>query len=216
MFTDNDELAGLVATMMNTEALFILSNVDGVYSGNPKDPSSVLISRIEGNSTDLSQFVTTQKSNFGRGGMVTKGRIARNTAEAGIAVAIANGTRDNIILDLVCSPDKVPHTLFVPGTPRPAVKQWMAYSTGFASSEVVVNEGAEKALFSHKASSLLLAGVVSMNGDFEKGDLLRVVNKEGKLIGIGRAQYDRKKAEEHWGDEKYKPLIHYDYLVLFH
>lgn len=216
MFTDNDELAGLVATMMNTEALFILSNVDGVYSGNPKDPSSVLISRIEGNSTDLSQFVTTQKSNFGRGGMVTKGRIARNTAEAGIAVAIANGTRDNIILDLVCSPDKVPHTLFVPGTPRPAVKQWMAYSTGFTSSEVVVNEGAEKALFSHKASSLLLAGVVSMNGDFEKGDLLRVVNKEGKLIGIGRAQYERKKAEEHWGDEKYKPLIHYDYLVLFH
>src|SRR5690554_3372508 len=109
MFTDNDELAGLVATMMNTEALFILSNVDGVYSGNPKDPSSVLISRIEGNSTDLSQFVTTQKSNFGQNNMVTKGRIARNTAEAGIAVAIANGTRDNIILDLVCSPDKVPH-----------------------------------------------------------------------------------------------------------
>src|SRR5690606_17341408 len=141
--------------------------------GNPKDPLTVLIMRFDDHSTALSQFVTPQKSNFGWGGMVTKGRIARNTAESGIAMAIANGTRVDFILVFVGSPDKVPHTLFVPGTPRPAVKQWMAYSTGFASSEVVVNEGAEKALFSHKASSLLLAGVVSMNGDFEKGDLLR-------------------------------------------
>lgn len=216
MFTDNDELAGLVATMMNTQALFILSNVDGVYSGDPRDPESVLIEKVDSSSADLSEYVTTQKSNFGRGGMLTKGRVARDSAESGIAVCIANGTRDNIITDLAFSKEATPHTLFVPGTPRAAVKKWMAYSTGFAHAEVIINEGAEAALFSNKATSLLLAGVVAVKGDFEKGDLIRILNQKKKLVGIGKAQYDRKKADEHKDDKKYKPLIHYDYLVLFH
>jgi glutamate 5-kinase len=63
---------------------------------------------------------------------------------------------------------------------------------------------------------LLLAGVVAVKGDFEKGDLIRILNQKKKLVGIGKAQYDRKKADEHKDDKKYKPLIHYDYLVLFH
>jgi glutamate 5-kinase len=215
MFTDNDELAGLVATMMNTKALFILSNVDGVFSGDPSLPDSVLIDVIENKTTDLSEFVTTQKSNFGRGGMLTKGRVARNTAASGISVYIANGTRDHIIRDLAMQSGAAPHTLFTPGTPSPAVKKWMAYSAGFAHSEVVINPGARQALFSSKATSLLLAGVTEMNGDFKKGDLLRIMDQDKHLVGIGKAQYDRKKAEEHLGDKKYKPLVHYDYLVLF-
>ena len=215
MFTDNDELAGLVATMMNTEAMFILSNVDGVFSGDPSRPDSVLIDVIENRTADLTEFVTAQKSNFGRGGMLTKGRVARNTAASGISVFIANGTRDNIIRDLAMQSGTAPHTLFTPGTPRPAVKKWMAHSAGFAQSEVVINVGAKQALFSRRATSLLLAGVAEMNGLFEKGDLLRILDQDKRLIGIGKAQYDRKKAEEHLGDKKYKPLVHYDYLVLF-
>lgn len=216
MFTDNDELAGLVAGMMNTEALFILSNVDGVYTGPPTDPGAVLLERIDADSGDLSAYVTTQKSNFGRGGMLTKGRVARNTAAAGIAVYIANGTRSKIITDLALGRDKVPHTLFVPGEPRPAVKKWMASSAGFAHAEVSINAGARTALFSPRATSLLLAGVTAFKGEFKKGDLLRIVDEKGQLIGIGKAQYDRKRAEEHRLDTKYKPLVHYDYLVLFH
>lgn len=215
MFTDNDELAGLVATMMDSEALFILSNVNGIYSGNPADPQSVLIEEIRNGETDLARFVTTQKSNFGRGGMLTKGRIAQNTAAAGIAVHIANGTTHGIIASLVNGTGDIPHTRFVPGTPRPAVKKWMAYSAGFTSAEVTINQGACEALFSPKATSLLLAGVTDISGSFKKGDLLRIIGPGGKLIGIGKAQYDSKRAEEHHADKKFKPLVHYDYLFLF-
>ncbi len=215
MFTDNDELAGLVSTMMNTQAFFILSNVDGVFSGDPKDKDSFLIEKIESAATDLSAYVTTQKSNFGRGGMLTKGRVAQNTAAAGIAVHIANGTRDHVIADLAENNENVPHTRFIPGTPRPAVKKWMAYSAGFTNAEVHINEGARNALYSPRATSLLLAGVEKMLGDFKKGDLLRIIDHNKKLIGIGKAQYDRKKADEHIDDHKYKPLVHYDYLFLF-
>lgn len=215
MFTDNDELAGLVATMMNTEAYFILSNVDGIYTGNPQEPGSELIREITPASPDLSAYVTTQKSNFGRGGMLTKGRVARNTAAAGIEVHIANGGRNNVIRDLALHADSVPHTRFIAGTPRPAIKKWMACSADFTEFEVHINQGARDALFARKAVSLLLAGVTELRGEFKKGDLLRIIDHDKKLIGIGKAQYDHIKAAEHRSDKKFKPLVHYDYLYLF-
>ncbi len=215
MFTDNDELAGLLAAMMDSQALFILSNVDGIFNGDPDKKSSVLVEEIRNGETDLADFITTRKSNFGRGGMLTKGRIAQNTAAAGIAVHIANGTKHGIILDLVKQTGINPHTSFIPGTPRPAVKKWMAYSAGFASAEVIINQGAREALFSPRANSLLLAGIIGITGDFKKGDLLRIIDNKDKLIGIGKAQYDSEKAKEHLSDKKFKPLVHYDYLFLF-
>lgn len=215
MFTDNDELAGLVATMMNTQAYFILSNVDGIFTGNPGEPGAELLETITGPGQDLSAFITSRKSNFGRGGMLTKGRVAQSTAAAGINVHIANGTRNNILLDLAKQSDKVPHTHFLPGDPRPAVKKWIAWSADFTEFEVHINQGASAALHSKKATSLLLAGVTALKGDFNKGDLLRIIDDKKHLIGIGRAQYDSKKANEHWHDKKYRPLVHYDYLYLF-
>ncbi len=215
MFTDNDELAGLVATMMSTEAYFILSNVNGIYNGNPSEPGTILLEEIDSSTPDLSAFITTQKSNFGRGGMLTKSRVAQNTAAAGIAVHIANGTINNVLLELASQSGNVRHTRFAAGTPRPAVKKWMACSADFTDMEVQINKGARQALYSKKATSLLLAGITRMQGDFKKGDLLRIIDHENLLIGIGKAQYDRKKADEHMADAKYKPLIHYDYLHLF-
>lgn len=77
MFTDNDELSGLIATMMGMDALVILSNIDGIYNGNPSDPDSSVIREIECGKTDLSEYVQTSKSSFGRGGMLTKCHIAQ-------------------------------------------------------------------------------------------------------------------------------------------
>ncbi|GAB4271642.1 MAG: glutamate 5-kinase [Candidatus Rifleibacteriota bacterium] len=215
MFTDNDELAGLVASMMNTEALFILSNVDGIFTGNPEEPGSELLEEISGSTSDLSAYITAQKSNFGRGGMLTKGRVAKNTAASGISVHIANGTIENILIHLARQTGKIPHTRFVPGMPKPAIKKWMAFSADFTEFEVRINKGAFEALTSDRARSLLLAGVTSMHGNFRKGDLLKIISHENKLIGIGKAQYDRSTAEKHMHDTKYKPLVHYDYLHLF-
>ncbi|TLX77600.1 glutamate 5-kinase [Labilibacter sediminis] len=215
MFTDNDELAGLLASMMSSEALFILSNVNGIYNGDPKNPDSEVIRTINSRSTNLSEYISTTKSDFGRGGMLTKCRIAQKTAANGISVHIANGTHKNILVDLNKSHQKVEHTQFIPGEKHPAIKKWMAYSESFTNAEVHINQGAYDALNSNKATSLLLAGVIKIIGEFKKGDLLKIISEDGETVGIGKAKYDRLKAEEHMSDEKYQPLIHYDYLYLF-
>lgn len=215
MFTDNDELSGLIATMMDCDALFILTNVDGIYDGDPKSENAQVIRRIENPEHDMSQYISTTKSDFGRGGMLTKCRIAQKTASSGISVHIANGGRDHILQMLANDNASVLHTHFVPGDKRDAIKKWIAYSEGFAKAAVTINDGAVDALFSSKATSLLLAGVTAINGEFHKGDLVRVVDSLGNVVGIGRAQFDAEKAYKHLTDKKYKPLIHYDYLYLY-
>ncbi len=215
MFTDNDELSGLIATMMDCDALFILTNVDGIYDGDPRSENAQVIRRIENPEHDMSQYISTTKSDFGRGGMLTKCRIAQKTASSGISVHIANGGRDHILQMLANDNASVLHTHFVPGDKRDAIKKWIAYSEGFAKAAVTINDGAVDALFSSEATSLLLAGVTAINGDFHKGDLVRVVDSLGNVVGIGRAQFDAEKAYKHLTDKKYKPLIHYDYLYLY-
>ena len=112
MFTDNDELSGLIAQMMKADSLILLSNIDGIYTGHPDDPSSELIKTVAP-CTDLSKYIQAEKSAFGRGGMHSKYHTASNVQSAGIHVIIANGTRDNILIDLMEKPDTTPHTEFL-------------------------------------------------------------------------------------------------------
>ena len=81
MFTDNDELSGLIASMQNSEALIILSNVDGIYDGDPSLPESKIIEEIHVKDKDWMKNISQQKSGFGRGGMLTKSSIARKVAK---------------------------------------------------------------------------------------------------------------------------------------
>ena len=215
MFTDNDELSGLLASMIGCDELIILTNVDGIYDGDPLAENSRVIRKIENRSGDLSDYILTSKSDFGRGGMLTKCRIAQKTSSSGISVRIANGTKEDVLLRLMEKSDEFIHTHFVPGTKKGAVKKWIAYSEGFANAEIVINKGAENALNSDKATSLLLPGVVEIRGEFKKGDLLRIRNEKNVVIGIGKAHYDIEKAKKQKGDKKSKPLIHYDYLYLY-
>lgn len=113
MFTDNDELSGLIAQMMNADTLILLSNIDGIYTGQPDDPTSELIRTVE-SGADLSQYIQTEKSAFGRGGMHSKYTTASKLSQAGIRVIIANGERDNILVDLIKKPQDIPHTEFIP------------------------------------------------------------------------------------------------------
>ncbi len=113
MFTDNDELSGLIARMMNADTLVLLSNIDGIYTGHPDEPSSQLIRNVE-LGKDLSQYIQTEKSAFGRGGMHSKYTTASKISQDGIRVIIANGERDNILIDLVQHPQEIPHTEFMP------------------------------------------------------------------------------------------------------
>ena len=112
MFTDNDELSGLIAQMMKAHTLVLLSNIDGIYDGHPDDPQSRIIPRVEPG-TDLSQYIKEEKSAFGRGGMHSKYTTAQKVQQAGISVVIANGERDDILIDLVENRQNTPHTEFI-------------------------------------------------------------------------------------------------------
>ena len=113
MFTDNDELSGLIAQMMNAETLILLSNIDGIFTTHPDDPAAQLIREVAPG-RDLSEYIQPEKSAFGRGGMHSKYTTATKVSQAGIRVIIANGERDNILVDLVNNKVEVPHTEFVP------------------------------------------------------------------------------------------------------
>ena len=215
MFTDNDELSGLIATMMGMDALIILSNIDGIYNGNPADPASQVIPVVERGKTDLASYVQTGRSSFGRGGMLTKCHIAQKVADEGIMVVIANGKRSNILLDLLKHLEETPCTRFLPAVkPVSSVKKWIAHSEGFAKGVIHINKGAEEALLAPKATSLLLVGVTQVVGDFEKDDIVRIVNEEGRLLGVGCAGYGSEEARALMGSRDRKPLVHYDYLYI--
>lgn len=111
MFTDNDELSGLIAQMMHADMLILLSNIDGIYTGNPADPQSRLIPSVA-LGRDLSEYIQTTKSSAGRGGMVSKYTTAIRVQQSGIKVIIANGERENILADLITNKYNTPHTEF--------------------------------------------------------------------------------------------------------
>ena len=215
MFTDNDELSGLIAAMMDVEALIILSNIDGIYNGNPADPASSVLREIGSQRDDLAQYICTGKSQFGRGGMLTKCRIAMKVADEGIEVIVANGKRDNILPQLLAERSEVVSTRFVPA-PRTIsqVKKWIAHSEGFAKGELHINECAYTALTGPSATSLLPIGVNRVEGEFEKDDIVRIVAPDGEPIGVGRVACSSARARQTMGQKGERPVVHYDYLYL--
>jgi len=214
MFTDNDELAGLVAAMVDANSLLLLTNVDGIYKGHPDDPSAELIERVGRKMPEVSKYVSTSKSSFGRGGMITKMSMAKKSADLGIHVYIANGKRDDVLVDFYHN--RLRATYFEPDRTKHNQKKWIAHSDNYSKGEVVINEGAKKALLSRKIISLLPIGIVDIKGDFTRGEIVRIVDEQGEKLGLGKAEYGAKIAIEKIGVSNQRPLIHYDYLYLFH
>lgn len=231
MFTDNDELSGLIAAMMDAQALIILSNIDGIYNGPPADPASEVIREIA-HGKDLSAYIQTSKSSFGRGGMLTKTNIARKVADEGITVIIANGKRDNILTEIVSNEERrmkneesgcastpqensSSYTRFIPA-PQPvsSVKKWIAHSEGFAKGELHLDNRATRVLASDKAVSILPIGITRVRGEFEKDDIVRIIDSEGNPIGVGKANCSSEEAHEAMGKHGKKPVVHYDYLYI--
>ena len=214
MFTDNDELSGLIAAMMDVQALIILSNIDGIYNGVPSEPGTSVIREIE-QGKDLSSYIQTSRSSFGRGGMITKTNIARKVADEGITVIIANGKKDNILVDLLQRPDETICTRFIPAKEAvSSVKKWIAHSEGFAKGEIHINNCATEVMNSDKAVSILPVGVTRIEGEFEKDDIVRIMDDKGKQIGVGRTSYSSEQARTLIGKHGKKAIVHYDYLCL--
>ena len=215
MFTDNDELSGLLSTMIGAEALVLLTNVDGICDGTPGVPGVEVIREIAPGQRDLPDCIRDAKSSFGRGGMLTKSRIARKVAAEGIETIIADGRRDGILPDLLAEGSRTLCTRFLP-SPHPisGVKKWIAHSEGFAKGEVHVTREALDALGGPRAVSLLPVGVSRVEGVFEKDDIVRIVAPDGRPVGAGKVSCDSTTARRNIGRRGARALIHYDYLYL--
>src|SRR3989338_3622732 len=213
IFTDNDELAGLIASQLNATQKLFLTSVDGVLDGNPNDPKSQVIPEIDfAKSSSFEKHITNDKSASGRGGMHTKFGIAKKLAAQGITTHIASGKRQNTIVDLV--EGKSVGTKFVPHRKLSATKRRLAYSAGLSKGVVYVNKCVEDILLSKKAVSLLPVGIVKVEGVFEKGDVIEIKNETKKKLGFGIAQYDSQKATDSIGKKKTRALILCDYMFL--
>ena len=214
MFTDNDELSGLIATMMDVSALVILSNIDGLYTGLPSDPGARLLAMVHPHD-DLSAYVRRETSGHGRGGMLTKARIARKVAAEGITVWIANGRRERILPDLMDRPESVPCTCFVPSSaPVSGIKKWIAHSDSFSKGEIWLDAEVSGLLLRGEAVSILPVGITRLEGDFEADDLIRVISADGRCIGLGKAERDAATVASELGHKGRKPVVHYDFLYI--
>lgn len=212
MFTDNDELAGLVSAMMNTDILIILTNVDGVYDGDPAHPGTNLIHVFDPKSINVNDISTGKKSGFGRGGILTKCLTSEKISRMGIPVHIANGRTDDVVLRILNN-EQV-GTRFPAKKVASSFKKYIAHAYEEPKGKVVINQGAKEVLHSDKAHSLLPVGIVQVIGKFKKGDIIRIVDEKDKEIGLGLARYGSRKAKELTGLKNQKPVIHYDHLYL--
>jgi len=212
MFTDNDELSGLVASMVSAKSLLLLSNVDGIFTAHPNEPGAELIQEYIDGEVNLKDAVSDTKSEFGRGGMFTKANTAKKIAALGIDVYIGNGTKNNIIEALLKKQTgtffKAERTTFSP------VKKWIAQAGDFSKAYILINKGAKEALLSSNATSLLPVGVVAIEGSFEQGDVISIVDEDKKPIGLGKVSYDSEEAKKYIGEREHTALVHYNYLFL--
>ncbi len=215
MFTDNDELSALVSSMMRVQALVVLSNIDGVYTGKPGEPGVELIREVEPGG-DLSRYIRSEKSGYGRGGMVSKHRVARRTAQRGISVMIANGKREGILPALLFAPETVPFTHFLPqDPPEPAALTWVDEAEGSARGRLFLRAEAVRRLYESGAEGVALPSSFSrIEGSFEKDDLVRLMSPDGEELGLGCALCRSDRAWELLMGGGQEPLISSRYLYL--
>jgi glutamate 5-kinase len=184
-FGDNDRLAARVAAMISADTLVLLSDIDGLYTADPrKDQAARHIAEVAQIAPEIEAMAGEAPPGYSSGGMVTKLAAARIAVAAGCRMAIANGRQLHPLTALEAGAKA---TWFLPASePRSARKAWIAGSLN-ASGELTVDDGAAVALASGR--SLLPAGVVAVAGRFERGDLVIVRDRTGRELARGLVAY---------------------------
>ncbi|MCJ7613586.1 glutamate 5-kinase [Candidatus Bathyarchaeota archaeon] len=183
-FSDNDLLSVLVANALEATLIIILSNVDGLYTMNPKKRGAQLITKVEKITPEL-KYEVEGKSRLGKGGMKTKLKAAEIAATSGVPLVIANSQRENVVLDILAG--KQVGTLFEPQERLPQIKRWIAYGAS-VKGQIFVNEGAKNAIM--KGASLLPVGVVKLTGTFNEGDVISLVDQDNVEFAKGNPNYN--------------------------
>jgi glutamate 5-kinase len=187
-FGDNDRLAARVAQMTSADMLVLLSDVDGLYSGDPsKDPTARHIPVVSEIEPEIEAMAGEAPPGYSSGGMVTKLAAARIATNAGCRMLIARGKGIDSAGPLAAIEAGARATLFLPrGEPRSARKAWIAGAIN-PSGTVVVDDGAARAL--RRGTSLLPAGLITVEGTFERGDAVIIRTHAGGEVGRGLSAY---------------------------
>ncbi|HYD18601.1 MAG TPA: glutamate 5-kinase [Patescibacteria group bacterium] len=210
MFTDNDELAGLIAAQLNADKLLILTSVEGVYDRNPDEAGAKIIPLINPEKDGWPK-VSATKTALGRGGMASKLGTARKMSDLGVTTHIAAMKVKDVILRL--ADGESIGTTILPRKKRSNLKKWIAFDSARKSGVIRVNAQLYALLKdSSRALSILPVGIKACSGSFEKGDMVEVADPDGRRIGVGIARYGAEKLREHMGQKNRPELIHYDQL----
>ncbi|MCX7599001.1 MAG: glutamate 5-kinase [Armatimonadetes bacterium] len=185
-FGENDRLAALVAIKVRADALVFLSDQPGLLTGDPRQDANARLVPAVLPGQDLSGCAGGTGGTESAGGMSAKLEAARMAAECGIVVVIGDGREPGVVVRLLDG-ERL-GTVFVPGPPMEARKAWLA-TTAEPSGELVVDEGAKRALLAEDGASLLPVGVREVRGDFSRGDVVIVRGPEGEELARGLVSY---------------------------
>jgi glutamate 5-kinase len=220
-FGDNDRLGAKVAHMISADTLVLLSDIDGLYSADPrKNPDADLIPEVRELTPEIFDMAGVAPTMYSSGGMVTKLQAAEIAMKAGCRMIIARGT---IYHPLKAQLEGAPNTVFLPNeSPLAARRHWIATSLK-ATGAIIVDAGAAKALRAGK--NLLAAGISGVDGRFKHGDAVRVLDADGQEIARGITSYGAEETrllmghasadiEATLGFTRGNAIIHSDDLVL--
>jgi glutamate 5-kinase len=222
-FGDNDHLAAMVTNLLRAPLLVLLTNVDGLYSDDPRtNPNATLLATVPNIDQSVTSLAATTTSTLGTGGMQSKLKAARLATAAGESVIMANGAIDGI-LDRVFAGEPV-GSLFLPhGQDVPAWKRWLGF-TARPRGTIQIDAGAKRALV-EQGKSLLPVGVIAVDGEFGKGDVVSICDPSGIEIARGLCNYSSedvtrllgKNTEQIaslLGSVSYPEFVHRDNLVV--
>ena len=184
---DNDQLSATVATLVDADALIILSDIDGLYTANPAThPEARLIDEVTEITPEIERLAGGAGTSMGTGGMMTKIEAAKVAMNAGVTMVIAPGARDHVIRDVLDG--KRIGTIFPAKESHLRLrKSWLAFGKRI-EGDLVVDRGCETAM-RRQGSSLLAAGIVAVDGAFMRGSTVRVLTQDGQEIARGVVNY---------------------------
>lgn len=188
-FSDNDKLSALVASELDADLLVILSDIDGLYDSNPKVNLNAKIIPVVDNVTEEILNYGSDASSGGRGGMKTKLEAARLVTRSGGIVIVANGKTASVI-NKIFSGEEI-GTIFMPHQEMlSGKKRWIGYATNVLG-KIIVNNGAKKAILEME-TSLLPIGIVNVLNEFQKGEVVSIIDENEKEIARGIVNYNSK------------------------
>jgi glutamate 5-kinase len=212
-FGDNDRLAALVANLVHASLLVMLSDIEGLYSADPRTQRAELLEHVDDVNAVGGLRAGRSRSGIGSGGMASKIEAVRIATASGVGVVIANGRRPNVVADILRG--KPVGTYFPPRAGRaPSRKLWIAFARA-PRGTIFVDSGAREALISG-GKSLLAAGVTGSEGTFEMGDAVDVAGPDRAVFGRGLVNYAAQELPEIQGrrTDGGREVIHRDSLVI--